>query len=90
MGFFDDHRNDPIRELSPEHVTYLRRVLDVHANRAPTGLCQVCRVRSCADWRDAFGGEAPPLLEVAIGTDADDTRAHVAATIERLRFSACP
>jgi hypothetical protein len=54
MGFFDDHQTDPIRELSPEHVAYLRRVLEVHANRAPTGLCQVCRVRSCADWRDAF------------------------------------
>ncbi len=54
MGYFDDHQSDPIRELSPEHVAYLRRMLDVHANRAPTGLCPVCLVRSCADWRDAF------------------------------------
>jgi hypothetical protein len=38
MGFFDDHQGDPIRELSPEHVAYLRQVLAVHANRASTGL----------------------------------------------------
>jgi hypothetical protein len=54
MGFFDHHQGDPARELSPEHVAYLRRVLDVHANHPSTGLCPICGVRSCADWRDAF------------------------------------
>lgn len=54
MGFFDDHRGDPTRELSREQVAYLRRVLEVHANYPATGRCPVCAVRSCADWRGAF------------------------------------
>lgn len=54
MGLFDHQQSDPGRELSPEHIEYLRRVLDVHANHPSTGLCPVCAVRTCADWRDAF------------------------------------
>jgi hypothetical protein len=54
MGFFDHHRSDPPGELSPEQVAYLRRVLDVHASHPSTGHCQVCGLRCCTDWRDAF------------------------------------
>jgi hypothetical protein len=54
MGFVEDHRSDPPGELSPEQVAYLRRVLDVHAGHPSTGLCAICAVRCCADWRDAF------------------------------------
>jgi hypothetical protein len=58
MGFFDDHRGDPTRELSQEQIPYLRRVLTVHTNHPATGGCPVCAVRCCADWRDAFDGLA--------------------------------
>ena len=42
-----------------------------------------------AHWRESFGGDPPPLQEVAIGTDTDDTRARFSAQVERLRFGAC-
>jgi hypothetical protein len=54
MGFVDEHPGDPLREPSPEQAAYLRRVLDIHANHPSTGLCPVCGVRCCTDWRDAF------------------------------------
>jgi hypothetical protein len=54
MEFFDDHPGDPLPELSPEQVAYLRWVLEVHTNHPSTGRCPVCDVRCCADWRDAF------------------------------------
>jgi hypothetical protein len=42
------------------------------------------------DWRAAFhGATAPPVLEVMIGTDVEDTGARLDARIERIRFSAC-
>lgn len=48
------------------------------------------RVDLAADWRRFFGGgEVPPLQEIAIGTDADDTNARIAASLDRVRFHAC-
>jgi hypothetical protein len=47
------------------------------------------RVDLEADWRAAFGGEPPPLQEIAIGTDADDTNARIAALVERIRLTSC-
>lgn len=40
--------------LSAEQVAYYRKVLAVHANRAPDGACEVCRVPRCPDWRYAY------------------------------------
>ncbi len=54
MEFFDEHPGYPLRELSPDQVAYLRRVLEVHTNHASTGLCPICGVPRCPDWRDAF------------------------------------
>jgi hypothetical protein len=56
---------------------------------APTGRWMEERVDLAADWRAAFGGDPPPLQEIAIGTDADDTHARIAAEIGRIRFHAC-
>lgn len=79
---------EPLHFYSP-WMPGLGRVRILRPASTPVGRWFEEQVDLRADWRDAFGGEAPPLLEVAIGTDADDTRSHVAATIERLRFSAC-
>ncbi len=48
------------------------------------------RVDLRADWRAAFGpGEVPPLMELAISSDAEDTGARVDAQIEGLRQVPC-
>jgi hypothetical protein len=42
------------------------------------------------DWRAAFkGANVPPVLEIMIGTDVDDTNARLDARIERIRFAPC-
>jgi hypothetical protein len=57
---------------------------------APRGQWMEERVDLGADWRSAFGGpEVPPMLEVAIGTDTDDTGTRVDAQIENIRFVPC-
>lgn len=47
------------------------------------------RVDLAADWRASFGAEPPPMQEIAIGSDADDTRSAVDAAVERIRFGPC-
>lgn len=42
-----------------------------------------------AEWAAAFGGPKPPLQEIAIGCDADDTRTAVRAAVERIAFGPC-
>jgi hypothetical protein len=42
------------------------------------------------DWRAAFkGATVPPVLEILIGADVDDTKARLDARIERIRFGPC-
>jgi hypothetical protein len=42
------------------------------------------------DWRAAFKGAAvPPVLEIMVGTDVDDTNARLDARIEHIRFAPC-
>lgn len=57
--------------------------------QAPTQRWFEERVNLAADWRTAFGGEPPPLQEIAIGTDADDTNTRISAMVERIRFAQC-
>ncbi len=64
-------------------VTVLRQA------SAPQGRWFEERVDLAADWRRFFGGDPPALLEVAVGTDSDDTNARLAASLDRLRFHAC-
>jgi hypothetical protein len=48
------------------------------------------KVNLSQDWRSAFKGTAmPPVLEIMIGTDVDDTKARLDARIERIRFGPC-
>lgn len=47
------------------------------------------RVDLAADWTESFGGAPPPLQEIAIGTDADDTQSRVSAVVENIRFTPC-
>jgi hypothetical protein len=42
------------QELSVGLVAYLRDVLVVHANDPVAGVCCVCEVVNCPDWRDAY------------------------------------
>ena len=57
---------------------------------APRGQWVEERVDLGADWRTAFGnGELPPMMEIMISTDADDTGARVDAQIENIRLVPC-
>jgi hypothetical protein len=48
------------------------------------------KVEVARDWRAAFRGRAvPPVLELVVGTDVDDTRSRLDARIEGLRFAPC-
>jgi hypothetical protein len=48
------------------------------------------KVEVARDWRAAFRGRAvPPVLELVVGTDVDDTRSRLEARTEGLRFAPC-
>lgn len=48
------------------------------------------RVDLGADWRAAFGGmEVPPLQELVISTDTEDTNSRVDAQVENIRLVPC-
>jgi hypothetical protein len=57
---------------------------------APRGQWFEQRANLAADWQAAFGAAPPPLQEIAIGTDVDDTRSRVEARVEAIRFGPCP
>ncbi len=57
---------------------------------APRGVWMEERVDLAADWRAAFGGQSPPpLMRIAIGTDADHTSSRIRAAVADLRFVRC-
>jgi hypothetical protein len=57
---------------------------------APRGRWVEQRVDLGADWRAAFGGQdVPPLLELTIATDSEDTRTRVDAQVENIRLVPC-
>ncbi|WP_270933734.1 DUF3047 domain-containing protein [Falsiroseomonas oryzae] len=48
------------------------------------------RVDLGADWRAAFGAhEVPPMLEIVVSTDVEDTGARVDAQVENIRLVPC-
>lgn len=48
------------------------------------------KVELARDWRAAFRGtQVPPVLEIVVGTDVDDTRSRLDARIEAIRFGPC-
>lgn len=57
---------------------------------APRGTWVREQVDLAADWRAAFGSaNVPPLQEIAISTDAEDTGSPVVAQVEDIRLGPC-
>jgi len=79
---------EPVSFYSP-WLSGLGKVRILRPAQAPTGRWFEERVDLAKDWREAFMGEPPPLQEIAIGTDADDTQTRISAMVERIRFSRC-
>lgn len=80
------------REPAPFASPYLAGLGKVRVVRpadAPRGRWFEEEVNLAAEWRAAFGGPPPPLQEIAIGADADDTRSPLDAQVERIRFGPC-
>lgn len=78
-GFFDSpwtHGITKIRVLRPAD--------------APRGQWVEEKVDLGADWRAAFGGQdAPPMIELVISTDVEDTGARLDAQVENIRLVPC-
>jgi len=57
---------------------------------APRGQWVEERVDLGTDWRAAFGGaEVPPITELVISVDVEDTNARVDAQVENIRLVPC-
>jgi hypothetical protein len=68
----------------------ISRVRVMHAAQSRRGQWVEEKVDLGTDWRAAFGGQAVPgLLEVAIGTDVDDTNSPIDAQVENIRLVPC-
>ncbi len=64
---------------------YVRRAADTDKGRWYDERAEILR-----DWRTVFrGGTVPPVLEIVIGTDVEDTHARLDARVERIRFAPC-
>ena len=79
---------EPARFASP-YASGLGMVRILRPADAPRARWVEERVDLAADWRAAFGGEPPSLQEIAIGTDVDDSRSRIAASVEGLRLQPC-
>jgi hypothetical protein len=70
--------------------TALARLRILRRADAPRGQWLEERVDLAADWRAAFGAAiVPPLQEVAVASDAEDTGSAVDARIENIRLVPC-
>lgn len=78
------------REFDSPYMAGLGRVFVLRGANAPRGVWQEEHVDLGALWRQAFGGEPPPVEKLAISTDVDDTGAVLDARIEGIRFVPCP
>jgi hypothetical protein len=80
------------REPAPFANPYLAGLGKVRVLRpaeAPRGRWFEESVDLAAEWRLAFGGEPPPLQEIVISTDVDDTRSRLDARVQAIRFGPC-
>lgn len=61
---------EPERPLGADRTAYHRHMLATHKKQRFTGVCMVCRVPSCPDWRDAFDrlARAGALMAAPDGT----------------------
>jgi hypothetical protein len=68
----------------------ITRIRVLRAAGAPRGQWVEERVDLGADWRAAFGGaEVPPMTELTISSDAEDSGARVDVQVEGLRLVPC-
>ncbi|MFC7540039.1 DUF3047 domain-containing protein [Siccirubricoccus deserti] len=79
---------EPVPFASP-YLAGLGKVRVLRPAEAPRGRWFEESVNLAADWRHAFGGEPPPLQEIVISTDVDDTRSRLDARVEAIRFGPC-
>ena len=81
------------REARPFTSPYMHGFGEVFVLRpaqTETGRWFSEQVELSRDWRAAFRGtQVPPVLEIAIGTDVDDTGAQLDARIDQIRFGPC-
>jgi hypothetical protein len=80
-------REPPV--FTSPYAAGLGRVRVLRPAEAPRGRWFEERVDLAADWRAAFGAEPPPLQEIAVGTDVDDSRSRVVAAVEGIRLGPC-
>lgn len=76
---------EPAAFTSP-YAAGLGKVRILRTAEAPRGRWLEERVDLAADWRASFGADPPPLQEIAIGTDSDDSQSRVAAAVEAVRI----
>lgn len=81
------------REARPFTNPYMHGLGEVFVLRAAdagNGRWFEEKVELARDWKAAFRGTAmPPILEIVVGTDVDDSRARLDARIDRIRFGPC-
>ena len=78
------------RPFSSPYMVGLGQVFVMRPASTPTSQWFEEKIDVRKDWRDAFKGSAvPPVLEIMIGTDVDDTNARLDARIDRIRFAPC-
>jgi hypothetical protein len=88
VTFFEESHWLPDPALSNEQVAYLRNVLTAHANDSRTGMCAVCRIPGCPDWRSAYdrlavAGEPMAEPRLWLGEPADGTEHPWASPMSR-------
>jgi hypothetical protein len=75
--FADSHPpHEPARSLTDEQVRYHRKVLELHNNDPQTGVCRICHVPRCPDWRGAFDNLAVAGEVMAEPDHWDGTTGH--------------
>jgi hypothetical protein len=77
------------RPFPSPYMAGLGQVRVLQPAEAPRGRWVEQRVDLAADWRSTFGGDPPPLLEIAISADTDDTRSPLDASVAAIRFGPC-
>ncbi|HEY4253516.1 MAG TPA: DUF3047 domain-containing protein [Roseomonas sp.] len=77
------------RPFPSPYLAGLGQVRVLQPAAAPRGVWMEQRVDLAGDWRATFGGDPPPMLELSISADTDDTASALDAMVERIRFGPC-
>ena len=77
------------RPFPSPYLAGLGQVRVLQPAHAPRGVWMEQRADLAGDWRATFGGDPPPMLELAIGADTDDTNSPLDAMVEGIRFGPC-